>query len=345
MDRCCLLFAHAFVLALVASGCGPATRADRERDATRAVKTQIARELDALNRAARDLQAAAPVPDADGWNATTDAAAVIRMREAWRRARAAYERIEGAIAVLFPEIDRSTDERYDGFIAEEADTNLFDGQGVTGVHAIERILWADAHPESVVRFESSLERYVPASFPANEQQARDFRDGLLQRLIDDTARMQREFAPLALDAAAAFRGVIGSMAEQREKVDLAATGEDESRYAQYTLADMRANLAGARDTFAIFRPWLVAEGREDLARAIDDRLTALQARYDALPGDAVPPVPATWNPDNPSAADLATDYGRLRTALVEESDPMRADSLVSLMNQAAGAMGIPELPQ
>jgi iron uptake system component EfeO len=331
-------------LALLAGACAPSA-ADLDAQAIRDVKTGIAADLAALSQAARDLQAAAPAPDADGWNATQDAAAVARMRDAWKRARVVYERIEGAIAVFFPEIDTSIDARYDAFLAETgADDNLFDGRGVTGMHAIERILWSDSMPEAVVRFESRLMHYSPARFPATEAQARDFRNGLLQRLVDDAARMEREFTPLALDRAAAFRGVIGSLEEQREKVNLAATAEEESRYASHTLADMRANLAGGRRTFDAFRLRLELAGRADLARDIAARFAAIQSRYDGLQGDAISAVPATWNPDGPSAADLATDYGQLYTFLSQESDPMRAGSLVNLMNQAAGVLGIPELP-
>ena len=112
------------------------------------------------------LRAAAPAPDADGWNDTADAAAVNAMKTQWAAARSAYEQVEGAIAVLFPDYDVSTDERYDGFLADTGpDADLFDGTGVTGVHAIERILWAGHAPADVVAFESTLTGYVAASFP------------------------------------------------------------------------------------------------------------------------------------------------------------------------------------
>jgi iron uptake system component EfeO len=330
--------------ALLSSACGPSPD-DLDRQATRDIKAGIEADLALLNQAARDLQEAAPAPDADGWNATQDAAAVERMREAWKRARMAYERIEGAIAVLFPEFDESIDARYDMFLADRgADDNLFDGEGVTGMHAIERILWSDRIPENVVRFESSLPHYTPASFPTTEAQARDFRTALVQRLVDDTAEMQRQFMPLALDRRTAFRGVIGSLREQEEKVNLASTAEEESRYAQHTLADMRGNLEGGVRTIAAFRPRLAAAGREDLANAIEAALTAMRAHYDALPGEAIPQVPAHWNPEAPSSEDLATDYGRLHTLLSQQSDPTHAGSVVKLMSQAAEVLGIPEQP-
>ena len=44
--------------------------------------------------------------------------------------------------------------------------------------------------------------------------------------------------------------------EQLEKVNLASSAEEESRYSQHTLGDMRANLDGARRTYDLFAPWL-----------------------------------------------------------------------------------------
>jgi iron uptake system component EfeO len=335
----CAAFA---ALCLGLASCGGT---DPEEEALLAVKDYVDVELEALRAAAVDLQAAAPLPDADGWNATDDADAVEAMRAAWRRARVAYEHIEGAIAILFPHLDRSTDERYDGFIEEDADPNLFDGSGVTGVHAIERILWADAHPAHVVEFEMALLNYSPAAFPANEAEATTFRDELVQKLIEDVTRMRDDFAPLALDPAAAYRGVIGSMEEQQEKVSLAATGEDESRYASYTLGDMRANLEGGRAIYGAFQPWL--RGETD-GEEIDGRIVAgfdrLSAAYGAISGDAIPEVPATWSATAPTEADLATPYGQLFTLVTHEGDPVVPTSLVSAMNDGGEALGIPQVP-
>src|SRR5262245_9641102 len=100
-----------------------------EADATFATKKYVSSELEALLAASKEMQAAAPAPDADGWNSKDDAAAVTKMRAAWNKSRDTYEHIEGSIAILFGELDISTDERYDGFIEAEGDDNLFDGQG------------------------------------------------------------------------------------------------------------------------------------------------------------------------------------------------------------------------
>lgn len=343
------LFALTLALGTMSASCGNGTGGGgtvTQAQVTAEVKAAITADLAELVSAARAIQAAAPAPDADGWNATADAAAVNTMRTEWKRARLAYERIEGAIAVLFPELDASTDERYDGFISEGPDMNLFDGMGVTGVHGIERILWANEVPANVAMFEMGLPNNpTPAAFPATMQQASDFRTGLAQKLIDDCVRMQTEFMGVTLDNAAAFRGVIASMGEQVEKVRLGASAEEESRYARHTLADMRANLAGGVRTFNSFKPLLVQGGHSMLVTQIEAKFAEISATYTRLTGDSIPAVPAGWNPDAPTAEQLATPYGQLYTQLNNEADPMRAGSLVSLMNQAATALMIPELPE
>ena len=335
-----LLLAALPLAAVLLSSCA----VDYEADATLSVKSYLSGELDALNDAALELQAAAPEPDPDGWNATDDAGAIEAMRAAWKRVRAAYEHVEGAIAILFPMFDFSTDARYDAFIELRIDVDPFDGSGVTGMHAIERILWADRHPAGVVLFESALENYQAARFPETDAEARAFRDELVGRLIDDFSAMRAQFSPLALDPAAAFRGVIGSMQEQREKVNLAATGEDESRYSENTLADMRANLEGGREVYARFSDWVRAEGGEDLDARIDAGFARLDEAYAATGGDSLPAVPEGWNPDAPDPAQLETPYGQLWSLLERESNPLEASSLVADMNTAADAIGIPILP-
>jgi iron uptake system component EfeO len=337
----------AALAAVVSSACdNPDLDGDVDDRALVAVKDYVAGELSALHTASVALQAAAPAPDDDGWNATDDADDVAAMKAAWLDARAAYEHVEGAIAVLFPDLDRSTDERYDGFIAVGPDDDLFDGEGVTGVHAVERILWSDATPAHVVAFEEALPHYQPAAFPADGTQAAAFRDELVGRLVVDTATMRDAFAPLALAPETAYRGVLGSLQEQHEKVGLAGSGEDESRYAAVTLADMRHNLQGGRAIFAAFA--LALNERGDDGRAlrarIDDGFDRADALLDSIDGDAIPLPPSSWNPDAPSADDLQTDYGRLHAFFAKETDVDDDDSFVAAFAAGADLLGIPRLP-
>jgi iron uptake system component EfeO len=329
------------LLALTALACG----APPEQQALLDVKTYIQKNLDGLAVSAQALCDAAPTPTGRGWNAQMDKAAIDSMKATWKKARPEYERVEGAIAVLFPEVDASIDERYDGFLEGTTDTNLFDDEVVTGNHAIERILWSDSTPQRVIDFEKTLgSKYVAARFPGTEAEARDFKDKLCARWARETKQMANDFAPLALDPAAAFRGVIGSMQEQVEKVEKAATGEEESRYAQFTLADMKANLEGAKTTYAAFKPWLVSKGASPRDQRIEAAFAEVEAEYAKTTGDALPMVPATWSSLTPSMADLATPFGRLFTVVRKAADDKTAGTLASELGAAADTMGIPQLP-
>jgi iron uptake system component EfeO len=344
--RCTL----ALVAAAATVGCGtsdePGTgAATPEEAALRDVKSYVASNLDELVKASTELRSAAPAPDDDGWSAARDAAAVTSMKNAWRRARAAYEHVEGAIAVLFPELDVSTDERYDGFLETAPDDNLFDDQGVTGIHAIERILWSDTIRPEVVAFEKGLKGYRAAAFPSTPAEAQDFKDNLAARLVAEVTRMRDMFGPLALDTAAAYRGVMGSIGEQIEKVNKAATGEEESRYASETLADMRSNLAGGLATVDAFEPWLLSKpGGAEIDTRIRAGFKRISDAYGAILGPALPSPPPTWSSASPTPADLMSPFGKLYSLLETESDGDRSDSTVGQMGSAATLMGIPVLP-
>lgn len=303
-------------------------------------------QIQALHAAAADLQAAAPVADR-GWDATADADAVASMTAAWIRARSAYEHVEGALAPIFPDLDFAIDARYDDFLERlgpAGDGDLFDGEGVTGMHAVERILYAPQTSADVVALESSLPGYEAARWPATADEAKELRSELCAKLVADTADLVEQWTPARIDVAGAFQGLVALMNEQREKVNKASTAEEESRYARRTLADLRDNLAGTRTAFALFEPLLRTKPDgtaidADVLKAFD----ALDAAYGAVPGDAIPTPPATWSAEQPSAADLDTPFGRLYRAVNDAVDPNRPGSAVFGMNRAAVALGFPEL--
>lgn len=337
------------VLALAAAtslaACSSETPKQQALDGT---KSFITKNLDALVTATTALQAAAPAGGPNGWDASgADAAAIASMKTHWKEARTAYESIEGAIAVLFRDLDISTDERYDAFLSDFGpDDDLFDDQDVTGIHAIERILWSDSIPQSVIAFESSLAGYQPARFPQTQAEAQEFKNKLCARLVTDVHTMRSEFEPLALDPAAAYRGIIGSMQEQVEKANKAATGEEESRYAQYTLADMRVNVAAGVATYDNFAAWVKSSaGGADADTAIRAGFARIDAAYGMLSGDALPPVPTDWSSLAPSTTDQATPFGMLYMLLLHEADLTQSGSLVSAMDDSANLIGIPQLPQ
>lgn len=313
--------------------------AELEEQATLDVKAFVDSQVTKLVEAAKDIQEAAPEPDEDGWNPEDDAEAVADMKAAWKRARTAYENIEGPIAALFDGLDVSTDARYDAFIEENGpDQDLFDDDNVTGMHAIERILWSDSTPDYVVKFEANLDGYKAAAFPKTEAEAEAFKNKLAKKLVDDTTEMKTGYASTALEVGTAFGGIRDSVAEQSEKTNLAATGEDESRYAQNTLADMRANLNGAREVYKAFKEWI--EATDGDTAGIEAGLKRLDDAYKEVEGDALPKVPDGFDPDKPSQDDLKTPYGKLYQLLLDETDIEDENSLVHIITEAGEGIGV-----
>ena len=230
------------------------------------------------------------------------------MKDAWQRARIAYEHVEGATAPIFPDLDFTMDARYDDFLAKlgpSGDHDLFDDQGVTGMHAIERILYArrrSAH--EVIDFEKTLPGYKAAAFPTNDDRG----DGVQDQARAEADR-RRDAAPrpsgqpAAIDIGAAFQGLVGLMNEQKEKVNLAATGEEESRYAQHhAVRPAQQPRRHAQDLRAV-PPWIQHEARRRRGRRARSRPQLADARRRSTPantGDALPAVPDDWSSDAPT---------------------------------------------
>ena len=302
-------------------------------------------EVQGLNKAAHDLQAAAPMTSGRGWS-SSDQAAITKMEDAWASARFSWERAEGTLAALFPTFDESLDSRYEDLIqplGAAGDANLFDGEGVTGMHAIERILYAADTPPAVVTFESSLPGYQAAAWPATQAEATAFKADLCGRFASDTQTLLDQWGPLAINLADVFQGLTGLMSAQEEKVSRAADHQEESRYSQRTMDDLRFNLAGTRAIYDLFIPWLGTKTYgttlNSYAQMAFDRL---RQTYDTVPDHAIPPPPATWNSTLPSVEDQQTPFGKLYIAVVQEVDVTRPGSAVDAMNQVARALGLPE---
>lgn len=331
------------LLALALAACSDAkTDADYRADVTAAMHDQIGGELVDLIDAATALEAAAPT---HAWNATADATAIAAMTDAWRRARVAYEHVEGATAPIFPDLDFTLDARYDNFLAglPHGDADLFDGDGVTGMHAIERVLYAPTIRDEVTDFEQTLPGYVPAAWPATDAEAMAFKTGLAARLVTDAQTLHDQWSPSAIDIGATYVGLVGLMNEQKEKVNLAATGEEESRYANVTLFDLRNNLAGTRAVYGLFRPWIATKARgADADAAVVAQLDALDALYTTTAGDGIPAVPDDWSSDAPTAANLATPFGMLWQRVHAAVDPTASGSIVFEMNAIADLLGFGE---
>ena len=212
------------------------------------------------------------------------------------------------------------------------------------MHAIERILYAPTVRAEVIAFESALPGYAAPTWPRTAAEARAFKTDLCQRLIDDVDALDARWQPATIDLAAAYQGLVGLMNEQGEKVNLASTGEEESRYADVTLFDLRNNLAGTARIYAGFRGWLRSRpGGGAADDAITGELAALAARYDATPGASLPPAPTDWSSDAPTPANLATAFGQLWQTVHAAIDPAAAGSIVHDLNAAARLLGFPAL--
>src|SRR5687767_12720954 len=107
------------VVAPAVGACSQARGGDDEVERSnvqRGMKTFIRQDIESWLGASRDLAQAAPVSAGRGWDATLDKNGIAEMKRHWAKARWAYERIEGAIAPMFPESDTATDARYDDFL-------------------------------------------------------------------------------------------------------------------------------------------------------------------------------------------------------------------------------------
>jgi iron uptake system component EfeO len=355
----------AAVLAAACSSSSSAPKTDAEFQAAlvTGMRTSFVDDLSSLVTQSQALQAAAPATLA-GWTDTTVAA----METPWIAARTAYEHIEGATAPIYPDIDASIDSRYDDFLAAlpDGDSYLFDDLGVTGMHAVERILYVEVTPPSVVTYETMLPGYLAAAWPATDQEASDFKNKLVQKQIADAQLLHDQWeAATNYDLGAAFQGLVSLMNEQQEKVDKASTDQEESRYSQRTMADIRANLAGTEKIYALFQPWIRSKkaasgdagaadagaGAADAGPALDGtRIDAniqqgfatLQTLYGMVSGDAIPQPPATWSSENPTTTDRQTPFGVLYLGVHAAVDPNSPSSVVSQMNDAAVLLGFPQ---
>jgi iron uptake system component EfeO len=138
------------------------------------------------------------------------------------------------------------------------------------------------------------------------------------------------------------------MTEQREKVNKAASGEEESRYSQRTLDDLRENLIGSKRAYELFAAWIQSKGApasgqpsgSDIHHQIELGFGQLDAAYSAVAGAAIPSPPDSWS-DDPSPADLATPFGKLYTIVHATVNPNAPTSVVGEMDAASTLLGFP----
>lgn len=315
------------------TGCVQKTDADFRTEVTAAMHTAMTQNLADMVQAARELQTAAPL---HGWNVTADAAAIARMRDAWKSMRVAWEQVEGAVSPMFPDLDYSMDSRYEDLLGAQGDPYLFDGNGVIGMHAIERILFAPMTRPEVVTFERALTGYKPSAYPATDNEAVAFKTQLVQRLIDDAMRLQSSWMPEDVDIATGYQGMVALMNEQQDKVELAASGAEESRYSNITLADLRNNLTGTTQAYDLFRDWIHSKSSAVSSdQLVQNQFSSLRNAYASTPGESLPAAPPNWAPSDPTDS----DFGKLWQQVHASVDPNSQGSVVFEMNRIAELLG------
>jgi len=338
---------HSFpFLAIVASfaACAGKSDAEFQTEIASQIHQSIGVDLGDMVRAAHDLQSAAP---SHAWD-KVDPIAISQMRDAWKRMRSAWENIEGAMSPMFPALNIALDARYEDLLlglGENGDQNPFDGRGVIGMHAVERILFAQSVRPEVIARESILPGYRPPVYPSTDDEAIAFKTELLQRLVEDATTMETDWRPNDIDVGAAYLGLVDLMREQQKKVNLAVTSEEESRYANITMLDMRNNITGTQRSYELFREWILSKAAaESSDQQIVTRLDDLGKTYEAYrKGDSLPDVPEGWSSANPSPASLSTPFGILWQQIRESVDPASHGSVVFEMNQIAALLGFPEV--
>jgi iron uptake system component EfeO len=281
-----------------------------------------------------------------GWDATLDAAAITAMKAAWVRAHDAYEHVEPIIEPLFPDAHLNIDGRYEIFLeAGVRERQPFTGDVVAGFHAVERILWSDAIPDRVVEFESGIPLGFTAAYPSNGNQSLDFRTKLLNGLLGGCTSLRDRFAA-KVDVGLALDGLVAELQGQKDDVNKRFYAQDESRYAQRSMDDLRSGVEGARVVYEAFRPWILEQ--HDGA-SIDAKITAgydaLAAAYATVAGDQMPDAPSRWSPLHPTDVDRATPFGALWSAIATASATGTDGSLASEIDAAAVAVGLPAYPE
>ena len=301
-------------------------------------------QLDALVQAATEMRDAAP-PDR-GWDPTLDAVLIETMKQTWMRAHDAYEHAEVAVEPLFADEQLGIDGRYEVYMTSgERERNPFDDRIVVGLHAVERILWYDSIPQYVLDFEDGIPLGFRAALPADASQASLFKTQLLNRLVAESTHVRDLFAS-RLDLGRVFGGLVASLQEQKDDVSKRAFGQDESRYSQRSMVDLRSQLEGARAVYGAYRPWLLEwPDGADVDGKIASGFDALASAYAAIDGDAIPAGPKPWKPLHPSDADLATTFGRLFSAASTASATATDGSLAFELNVAATGMALPPYPE
>ncbi|MFO0760153.1 MAG: imelysin family protein [Byssovorax sp.] len=317
--------------------------ADAALDAQAAAdgKAYLVDRVEALHDHLEALCKAAPAPAADGWVSPRDTPAIQAMRASWHEARRAHQALEGVLLLHFPDLAASLDGSYEDALAAGPDPELVDDRGFTGLHAIERILWADRMPAGVAKEEAALPGALPAAFPSTEEQAIDFRDELCAGAVHDAEELEAAIEGLPLGSPE-IQAIARELVEiQADRVIEAGEGHPSSPYAGRSLLDLTDGLAAARAMHEVFLPWLAtkAEGPHVAAEAADafDRLAM---RYMAAGVDALPAPPSGWSDTAYNDEQLQSPFGLIFMAVMNETNLGIDGSVAHSVEEAGALLGV-----
>ncbi|MFT5434795.1 MAG: hypothetical protein ACI9OJ_005509, partial [Myxococcota bacterium] len=297
---------------------------------TLALHAEVGERLADFEGALANLEAAVPPPDADGWSDSTEAAAVLTMREHWRQARVAYQKIWPFVAVLHPAEEAELDLLLDVYLNEPSDEFV-------GMHAIERILWADAIDAAVLATEDLLDGAPKARFPNDAASARYFRDDLVGGARSAAKRMATRHQSEGLGPELALIGM-AKMTEKLLKKLAPPLGLYESRYSRHTAAELLANIDGLESAWRVLEP-LGDTAATSAVNAGLGRLRTILAGVEHLPT-----VPENWNPSIVEPPVGVGDYQGLWTALRAEVDLVEGSLTWGLMRALTAAEALPAEP-
>jgi len=160
------------------------------------------------------------------------------MKGAWQRGRAAWERSEGVLAALFPDLDQSMDARYEDFSDARAARAQWDPDRSTAAesralqHRAHRVpARHSGHPSS--RAEATLAGAQPAAWP-RPRGSGAVQQGLVGRWSVIHSPWSDAWAPDAVDLHARVRRAHWADERASREVSLAGLQLDESRYSQRT---------------------------------------------------------------------------------------------------------------
>lgn len=324
-------------LTVVAAGCGSQDPSGSD-DVAISFRGYFRTHLVALSDALENLAVHAPRDRA--WNAQADPALVERMRTAWKAAHRAAVAVTEPLSELFPQAGRM-DSNWDREIDRvQRDENPFDDIGVTGLHAIERILWADVVSEMVLTVERRHEGYAMARTPATAKEAADYATQLVGGLHRDAQALAEASSVPGYDLGFAEKAVkLQARALLRMVIVGGEPGRSESRYSDTSTDALVDQLGALAGTWKILRAALRRQGVPvGSFQVADAGLERVHAAVAAIGPGPIPARPEGFNPFHPTQEDRESAFGRLYFSVEAEILGASSDAFLAALGNLTNAV-------